>query len=101
MRKLLVTVVIIAALVTLSNHGKSQRATLPDLRGLTLSHAQSRARAEGFNRLESKDATKEDRAQLLAGNWKVCTQTPAPGEHAVTTPVEVTVVKTDEGCPAG
>ncbi|MFE4368667.1 PASTA domain-containing protein [Streptomyces sp. NPDC056835] len=99
MRKLLVAAVIIVALLALSNHSKNQRATLPDLHGLTLSHAQSRARAEGFNRIESSDATREDRAQLLAGNWKVCSQIPEPGVHPVTTPVEVTVVRTGEQCP--
>ncbi|MEV8408498.1 PASTA domain-containing protein [Streptomyces niveus] len=101
MRKLLVTAVIIAALVALSNHSRKQRSTLPDLTGLTLSHAQNRARAEGFNRLTSQDAGREDRPQLLAGNWKVCAQTPPPGDHSVTTPVEVSVVKTDETCPRG
>lgn len=65
MRKFLVVAVIIAALLALSNHSKRQRATLPDLRGLTLSHAQDRARAQGFDRVESQDATPEDRAQLL------------------------------------
>ncbi|WP_405797458.1 PASTA domain-containing protein [Streptomyces sp. NBC_01506] len=99
MRKFLVAAVIIAALVTLSNHTKKQQSTLPDLHGLTLSHAQSRARAEGFNRIESQDATSEDRAQLLGDNWKVCSQIPAPGSHSVTTLVSLTVVKSEERCP--
>ncbi|MFG2370187.1 hypothetical protein ACGFY9_01745 [Streptomyces sp. NPDC048504] len=99
MRKFLVVAVIIAALLALSNHSKRQRATLPDLRGLTLSHAQDRARAQGFDRVESQDATPEDRAQLLACDWKVCSQIPGPGPHAVTTLVAVTVVKNGERCP--
>jgi len=99
MRKFLVVVVIVAALLALSNHSKSQRATLPDLRGLTLSHAQDRARAQGFNRIESQDATPEGRTQLLAGDWKVCSQIPGPGVHAVTALVAVTVVKSGERCP--
>ncbi|MFJ9380096.1 hypothetical protein [Streptomyces sp. NPDC101455] len=56
MRRFLVVVVIIGALLTLSNHSKRQRATLPDLRGLALSHAQDRARAQGLDRVESQDA---------------------------------------------
>ncbi|MEV6506704.1 PASTA domain-containing protein [Streptomyces sp. NPDC051642] len=99
MRKFLVAVVIIAALLALSNHSKRERATLPDLRGFTLSQAQDRARAQGFDRVESQDATPEDRPQLLAGDWKVCSQIPGPGPHAVTTLVAVTVVKSDERCP--
>ncbi|MDV7216540.1 PASTA domain-containing protein [Streptomyces prunicolor] len=99
MRKFLVAVVIIAALLALSNHSKRQRAALPDLRGLTLSHALDRARAQGFNRVESQDAGPEDRPQLLAGDWTVCSQIPGPGTHAVTALVAVTVVKSGEGCP--
>ncbi|MFJ6573721.1 hypothetical protein ACIQNU_40620 [Streptomyces sp. NPDC091292] len=101
MRKLLVAVVIIAALLALSNHSKSQRGTLPDLRGLKLSLAQSKARAEGFNRIESQDATREDRSQLFGDNWKVCSQIPEPGDHSLTTLIAVTVVKTEERCPRG
>jgi len=92
-------VVIVVALVALSNQSRSRRGTLPDLRGLTLSHAQDRARAEGFHRVESQDATHEDRIPFLADNWKVCSQLPGPGTHIVTTLVAVTVVRSGEPCP--
>ncbi|MGW3283640.1 PASTA domain-containing protein [Streptomyces sp. NPDC001002] len=92
-------VAIVVALVALSNHNRTNRATLPDLRGLTLSDAQARARAEGFHRIESQDATHEDRTPFLTNNWRVCSQLPGPGTHAVTTLVAVTVVRRGERCP--
>ena len=46
-----------------------------------------------------QDATREDRTQLRAGDWKVCSQLPGPGIHAVTSLVAVTVVKSGERCP--
>ncbi|MFJ9695391.1 hypothetical protein [Kitasatospora sp. NPDC101183] len=74
--------------------------TLPDLVGKGLQTAQDTAQAAGFHNLTSHDALGRDRNQIADRNWKVCTQTPAPGEQAATAKIDLGAVKLDETCPA-
>lgn len=73
---------------------------LPDFVGMGLQAAQDRAQASGFFGLKSHDALGRSRAQLDDRNWKVCTQSPAPGQHPTNTAVDLGAVKPDEQCPA-
>ncbi|MFK4070623.1 hypothetical protein [Streptomyces sp. NPDC029674] len=73
-------------------------AKLPDMTGKGLQAAQDEAQAAGFFLLTSTDATGADRMQAFDRNWKVCSQTPAAGEHPVETKVEFDTVKLDEAC---
>ncbi|MFD7690090.1 hypothetical protein [Streptomyces sp. NPDC059781] len=75
-------------------------ATLPDMAGKGLQSAQDEAQAAGFYLLTSHDALGRGRNQLLDRNWKVCAQTPAPGEHETDTEVDFSTVKLEESCPA-
>ncbi|RDG35105.1 PASTA domain-containing protein [Streptomyces corynorhini] len=76
------------------------RSALPDLVGKELGPARDAARAAGFRELTSHDALGRGRAILLDRNWKVCSQTPAPGTLPTGTTVDLGAVKTDEECPA-
>lgn len=73
--------------------------TLPNLVGQGLVGAQNSAKAAGFTNLTSHDALSSGRVQIIDSNWKVCTQSPAPGPSPVSTTVDFGVVKTDETCP--
>ena len=73
--------------------------TLPDLVGHGLQNAQDTAQAAGFDNLKSHDAL-GSRHQIWDRDWKVCTQTPAPGSHDTGATVDFGAVKTDEQCPA-
>lgn len=90
----------IVGLFFLSKHSEEQTGRLPDLRGITLHHAQSKARAAGFDRLAAHDAVGGRRTPLLTSNWRVCSQTPDAGIRYINDLVTLTVVKTDENCPS-
>ncbi|MFE3329976.1 hypothetical protein [Streptomyces sp. NPDC059176] len=79
---------------------KTEAATLPNLVGKGLQSAQDEAQAAGFYGLTSHDALGRGRLQALDRNWKVCSQTPAPGTHPTDTRVDFGAVKLDEDCPA-
>jgi hypothetical protein len=72
---------------------------LPNLVGKGLQAAQNRAQAAGFPALRSHDALGRKRVQIFDRDWKVCSQSPAPGRRAVSTRVDFAVVKLDERCP--
>ncbi|MEV0555109.1 hypothetical protein AB0I27_16830 [Streptomyces sp. NPDC050597] len=93
-------IAVVIGLFALSEHSKKQTAELPDLRGSTLQNAQNTAREAGFSRLATHDALGKDRKQLLGNTWQVCSQTPGAGTHHITDLIDITVVKTDEHCPA-
>ncbi|MFI6157296.1 hypothetical protein ACIBCA_31950 [Kitasatospora sp. NPDC051170] len=78
----------------------AKTGTLPNLVGKGLQTAQDTAQAAGFYNLTSHDALGRDRLQIDDRNWKVCTQTPAPGAQAATAKVDLGAVKLDETCPA-
>ncbi|CAL9432796.1 hypothetical protein [Streptomyces sp. enrichment culture] len=78
----------------------SGTATLPDMTGKGLQSAQDQAQAAGFYQLTSHDALGRGRNQVLDRNWKVCSQTPAAGEHATNTEVDFATVKLEETCPS-
>ncbi|MDG9702878.1 hypothetical protein [Streptomyces sp. DH37] len=75
-------------------------AELPDLAGKGLQTAQDTAQEAGFYNLTSHDATGRGRMQISDRGWKVCFQTPAPGEHPVTGKIDFGTVKLEEDCPA-
>ncbi|MFI9066424.1 hypothetical protein ACIGQE_31920 [Streptomyces sp. NPDC053429] len=79
----------------------AKTATLPNMVGKGLQTAQDEAQAAGFFVLKSHDALGRDRLQALDRNWKVCSQTPAPGASIGTgTSVDFGAVKLEEACPA-
>ncbi|MFE2270137.1 hypothetical protein ACFXB4_12955 [Streptomyces lavendulae] len=78
----------------------AKTATLPDLVGKGLQTAQDEAQAAGFYALKSHDALGRDRLQALDRNWKVCSQSPAPGRVGTGTTVDFGAVKLEETCPA-
>ncbi|MGW6014439.1 PASTA domain-containing protein [Streptomyces sp. NPDC055210] len=77
---------------------EQETAMLPDMTGKVLQTAQDEAQALGFYSLTSSDATGADRFQAFDRNWKVCSQTPEPGEHPVDTTVDFATVKLSESC---
>lgn len=77
---------------------EAETATLPDMTGKVLQTAQDEAQALGFYGLTSSDATGQGRFQAFDRNWKVCSQTPKPGEHPTDTMVNFDTVKLSESC---
>ncbi|MEU7157885.1 PASTA domain-containing protein [Streptomyces chrestomyceticus] len=77
----------------------ARKATLPDLVGKGLQSAQDSAQAAGFRVLRSHDALGRGRMQALDRNWKVCTQTPGPGQVDTGRTVDFGAVKLTESCP--
>ncbi|MEU0990791.1 hypothetical protein [Streptomyces sp. NPDC005953] len=73
--------------------------TLPNFVGQQLQAAQDAAQAAGFYLLTSHDATGAGRMQLLDRNWKVCSQSPAPGSVDPFETVDFGTVKIEESCP--
>ncbi|MET9388413.1 hypothetical protein ABZY09_47525 [Streptomyces sp. NPDC002928] len=71
---------------------------LPDFTGMVLQDAQDTAQAAGFYNLRDKDASGQDRFQVLDSNWKVCSQEPASGSHALGITVTMYAVKLTESC---
>ncbi|MEV6756781.1 hypothetical protein [Streptomyces sp. NPDC051214] len=76
----------------------AETATLPDMTGKGLQSAQDLAQAAGFYSLTSSDATGAERMQMFDRSWKVCSQTPAAGEHPTDTTVDFSTVKLSEEC---
>jgi hypothetical protein len=72
---------------------------LPNLVGKGLQVAQNRSQDAGFRKLRSHDALGRKRMQILDRDWKVCSQSPAPGRHPVEVEVDFGAVKLDERCP--
>ncbi|MFJ8649794.1 hypothetical protein ACIRNI_27185 [Streptomyces sp. NPDC093546] len=79
----------------------AENAALPNLTGKGLQSAQDEAQAAGFYLLTSHDALGRGRNQVVDRSWKVCSQTPAPGQHPTDTKVDFSTVKLEEDCPAG
>ncbi|MEU8523202.1 PASTA domain-containing protein [Streptomyces sp. NBC_01216] len=67
-------------------------AELPDLVGKGSQSAQDAARAAGFL-VTSHDSLGRGRNRVLDRNWKVCFQTPRPGQQATDTEVDLGAVK--------
>ncbi|MFM9448625.1 PASTA domain-containing protein [Streptomyces acidiscabies] len=78
----------------------AKAGTLPEMKGKGLQAAQDQAQAAGFSSLTSHDALGRGRMQAFDRNWKVCSQTPAAGEHPTDTKVDFAAVKLEESCPA-
>ncbi|WP_420717851.1 hypothetical protein [Streptomyces antarcticus] len=75
-------------------------AAVPSFVGMVLQSAQDGAQAAGFFLLTSHDALGKNRLQVLDRNWRVCTQTPAPGTKTGTdTKLDFGTVKLEERCP--
>jgi hypothetical protein len=75
-------------------------AALPNLVGTGLQTAQDTAQAAGFYHLVSHDSLGRARHQILDRDWKVCSQTPAAGQHDTSATVDLGAVKLAESCPA-
>jgi hypothetical protein len=73
---------------------------LPDMVGKGLQSAQDQAQGAGFQRLTSHDSLGRGRNQILDREWKVCFQTPRPGEHPTDTQIDFGTVRLKEDCPA-
>jgi hypothetical protein len=73
---------------------------LPNLIGMGLQAAQDAAQAAGFYGLTSHDSLGRARHQILDRDWKVCSQTPAAGQHDTGATVDLGAVKLAESCPA-
>ena len=75
---------------------------MPSAVGMNLQDAQDGLQALTGNPLFitlSEDATGQDRNQILDANWKVCAQTPGPGESFTeTTQIVFSSVKLNESC---
>ncbi|MFB8236641.1 hypothetical protein ACFC58_08820 [Kitasatospora purpeofusca] len=80
--------------------GGTTSGTLPAFVGMGLQSAQDAAQKAGFYLLTSHDALGRSRSQVIDRNWKVCTQTPAPGRRDTSTRIDMGAVKLEEQCPA-
>ncbi|MEU8482851.1 hypothetical protein [Streptomyces sp. NPDC048641] len=88
------------AAATPSKDTAPNTASLPNMTGKGLQYAQDQAQAAGFYGLTSHDALGRGRMQAFDRNWKVCSQTPAAGEHATDTKIDFATVKLEEECPS-
>lgn len=75
------------------------KATLPDFTAMGHQQAQDTAQAIGFYNLREEDASGAGRFLVLDRNWKVCSQSPAPGLYAIDQVVTLRSVKLNESCP--
>ncbi|GII56114.1 hypothetical protein Pth03_45030 [Planotetraspora thailandica] len=62
----------------------AEKKTLPDMVGKNLQAAQDELQAAGFYVLNDKDATGQNRFQVLDRDWVVTKQTPAAGRKIST-----------------
>ncbi|MET8689938.1 hypothetical protein ABZV77_37615 [Streptomyces sp. NPDC004732] len=70
---------------------------VPDFRGKTLTGVYS---AVGFRtQVDVHDLSGFRRHVLWPANWKVCTQSPAPGQRLEGEAITIGAVKTGEQCP--
>lgn len=83
-----------------SKASKASTANLPNMVGKGLQSAQDQAQAAGFFSLTSHDALGRARMQAFDRNWKVCSQTPKPGNTSTDTTVDFGAVKLNESCPS-
>ncbi|WSF20699.1 hypothetical protein OG566_34685 [Streptomyces sp. NBC_01353] len=80
---------------------KAETGKLPDFVGKGLQYAQDEAQSLGFYGLRSHDALGRGRNQAFDRNWKICSQTPAPGTHQTDVTIDFGAVKLEESCPKG
>lgn len=85
---------------TAADGNAPKKAALPNLVGKGLQSAQDTAQAAGFYNLTSHDSLGRARHQVLDRGWKVCFQTPAPGQRGTGAAVDLGAVKVEETCPA-
>lgn len=72
---------------------------MPSLVGMVLQDAQDSLQAKGSYLLDQRDASGKGRLQILDDNWKVCSQSPAPGtKTSVSDMVTLSSVKLSERC---
>jgi hypothetical protein len=73
---------------------------LPNLVGMQLDEARTKARTAGFSHVALHDATGGGRRVIRESNWMVCFQTPAAGSKDTGGTVDLGVVKRSDECPA-
>ncbi|GAA1367876.1 hypothetical protein GCM10009612_53820 [Streptomyces beijiangensis] len=88
--------VLVASTLALAGQAQAAAAPVPDFRGQSAAAVLQSVDA-GTN-VEMTDLSGSQRPVQWPAQWKVCTQSPAPGE-AMTNAVSVGVVKTAEDCP--
>lgn len=80
--------------------GGGDAFVVPSVVGMNLQDAQDTLQAAGSFVLTQTDATGMERFQMDDSNWKVCGQSPAPGERVkLSRMVDLRAVKLDEQCP--
>ncbi|GAA2216149.1 PASTA domain-containing protein [Nonomuraea monospora] len=62
----------------------AEQKTLPDVVGMNLQEGQDTLQAAGFHALNDKDATGQNRLQVLDRNWVVTRQSPPAGSKVST-----------------
>lgn len=77
----------------------SETFVMPSLVGMVLQDAQDLLQSKGSYLMDQTDATGRGRLQILDDNWKVCSQSPAPGtKTSVSEMVTLSSVKLSESC---
>lgn len=90
------------AMQTLNPTGQGQAtAAIPNLSSQIASDAYEQITKLGFENVDVKDASTEDRTVIVKSNWKVCSTSPEGGT-VVKTDASIVIfsVKIDETCPA-
>ncbi|WP_405969226.1 hypothetical protein OG496_01680 [Streptomyces sp. NBC_00988] len=97
MKKIVTVAVLVASVLGTAGQAQAASAPAPDFRGQ--SAAMVLQSVDAGTNVEMTDLSGSQRPVQWPAQWKVCTQSPAPGE-AMTATVRVGVVKTAEDCPA-
>jgi hypothetical protein len=85
--------------ILLVTGGGSRNADLPALGGKGLAWAVDDLKKAGFEEVSAYDAWGRDRSSDDDKDWRVCFQTPAPGEQPTSTTVRLGVVLVTQECP--
>ncbi|MEU9405550.1 PASTA domain-containing protein [Streptomyces sp. NPDC048281] len=80
-----------------SKSAEAASGQVPNVVGMVHADAMATLHEAGFM-VNEEDAT-GSRWIIDNSNWKVCSQSPAPGYHPTTLRVEIDSVKLDETCP--
>ncbi|MFD6891419.1 hypothetical protein [Streptomyces sp. NPDC059957] len=96
MKKIMTIAVLMASVLGPASQAQAAFAPMPDFLGQSAATVLQSVDA-GTN-VEMTDLSGAQRPVQWPAQWKVCTQSPAPGE-TMTDKISVGVVKTDEDCP--
>jgi opacity protein-like surface antigen len=96
MRKIITVAVLAVSALGLVGQVQAAAPPMPDFRGNSVTAVFNTM--DHKTKVEVKDVSGLDRHVLWPADWKVCTQSPAPGE-AVSDTVSIGAVKRTEECP--